>query len=80
MTDPTLDATEQLERIARQSAPPEPSWPARLGRLGIGVVAGGLLGLGLYVLVGCRTGCMITSSPVLTSLWGALVGGVAAYR
>ena len=72
--------TDDLARIALESAPPPLTWKERLGRVSIGVIAGGLLGLGLYTLVGCRTGCVITSSPILTSIYGALVGGVAAFR
>ena len=39
------------------------------------VVGGALLGFGYYQLVGCRTGaCPITSSPVVSTLYGALLG------
>jgi uncharacterized membrane protein YedE/YeeE len=48
--------------------------------LAVGVAAGGLLGIGMYFLVGCTSGCAFLSSPILSTLYGALVGGVAAYR
>lgn len=80
MTEQVRHTTADLERIAAESTPAAPSWKVRLGRVSVGVVAGSLLGLGLYWLVGCRTGCAITSSPITTSLYGALVGGVAAFR
>ena len=80
MSDHAPLDSDELARIARESAPAPPTLKARIGRVSLGVVAGSVLGLGLYVLVGCRTGCAITSSPVLTSLYGALVGGVAAFR
>ena len=39
------------------------------------VVGGGALGFAYYKLVGCRTGaCPITSSPYISTLYGALLG------
>ena len=39
------------------------------------VAGGGLLGFAYYKLVGCRTGsCPITSSPIISTLYGALMG------
>ncbi len=39
------------------------------------VVGGAVLGFAYYKLVGCRTGsCPITSSPVVSTLYGALLG------
>ena len=39
------------------------------------VVGGGVLGFAYYKLVGCRTGtCPITSSPYISTLYGALLG------
>ena len=41
----------------------------------IGVVVGAGLGLGYYFLIGCRSGaCPITSSPVSSAIYGALLG------
>lgn len=38
-------------------------------------VAGGGLGFAYYYFVGCALGgCMITSSPVLSTAFGALIG------
>jgi hypothetical protein len=39
------------------------------------VVGGGVLGFAYYKVVGCRTGtCPITSSPYVSTLYGALLG------
>ncbi len=39
------------------------------------VVGGAVTGFAYYKLVGCRTGaCPITSSPVVSTLYGALLG------
>jgi hypothetical protein len=39
------------------------------------VVGGGVLGFLYYKLVGCRTGaCPITSSPIISTLYGAVLG------
>jgi len=44
----------------------------------IGVVVGGVLGYTYYATIGCSTGaCPITSSPVVSTFWGALIGGTA---
>lgn len=41
------------------------------------VVGGGILGFAYYKLVGCRSGaCPITSSPYISTLYGALLGFV----
>ena len=45
----------------------------------IGVVLGGGLGLAYYKLVGCSTGtCPLTSNPVLSIIYGGLVGALVA--
>ena len=45
----------------------------------IGIIVGGGLGFGWYMLVGCPTGtCPLTSNPVVTIIYGAVVGGLAA--
>lgn len=41
----------------------------------LGIVIGGLLGLGYYLLIGCKSGnCAITGSPLGSMLIGSLVG------
>jgi hypothetical protein len=43
----------------------------------IGVLVGAIGGYLYYALVGCASGtCAITSSPVISSLYGALMGGL----
>lgn len=45
----------------------------------LGVAAGALVGFLYYKLVGCRTGtCPLTSSPVRSVLYWAVIGGLAA--
>jgi hypothetical protein len=54
---------------------------ARLARMALGTLAGGALGFGYYAWIGCATGtCPITSNPVIATLYGALIGGVVAFR
>jgi hypothetical protein len=49
-------------------------------KLGLGVVAGGLLGFAYYYFVGCRTGtCAITSNPTNSILYGAVMGLLVAW-
>jgi hypothetical protein len=44
-------------------------------RLALFVVGGAVAGFAYYKLVGCRTGaCPITSSPIVSTLYGALLG------
>ncbi len=43
----------------------------------IGIVLGALVGFGYYAQVGCANGtCAITSSPVNSTLYGAMMGGL----
>lgn len=43
----------------------------------LGVVAGAIGGFLYWRFVGCSTGtCPITSSPVNSSIWGAIMGGL----
>ncbi|MEI6817090.1 MAG: DUF6132 family protein [Bacteroidota bacterium] len=43
----------------------------------IGVIIGAISGFLYYHYVGCATGtCMITSKPLNSALYGALVGGL----
>ncbi len=47
-------------------------WP-----LLVGLLLGGIAGYLYNVYVGCASGtCMITSSPYLSTLWGAALGGL----
>ncbi len=46
----------------------------RLLRPAAFAVGGGLLGLLYYQFFGCRTGCPITSSPLNTMVYMAVVG------
>jgi hypothetical protein len=41
----------------------------------ISAIAGATIGLGYWYFVGCKTGtCAITSSPLNSTLYGALIG------
>ena len=43
----------------------------------LGVVIGALGGYLYWLFIGCSSGsCPITSSPLLSSLWGAVMGGL----
>ena len=43
----------------------------------IGIVLGAIAGYGYYAQVGCASGtCAITSSPVNSTLYGAMMGGL----
>ena len=47
-------------------------------RVGTGVLVGATLGFSYYAMIGCSTGgCPITSDPVVSTLWGAMIGGFA---
>ena len=42
-----------------------------------GGIVGGIGGYLYWYFIGCSTGtCPITSSPVISTLWGALMGGL----
>jgi hypothetical protein len=44
---------------------------------GIGIVFGAIVGYLYYLYVGCASGsCAITSKPLNSSLYGALMGGL----
>ncbi len=48
-------------------------------RLAIGAVVGAGLGYGWYKLVGCPTGaCPLTRHPLITILYGLVVGALVA--
>ena len=45
--------------------------------LGLGLIIGGIAGYLYWYFVGCTSGsCPITSSPVNSTLYGGLVGGL----
>lgn len=44
---------------------------------GIGIVVGAIAGYFYYLYIGCASGtCAITSKPLNSSLYGALMGGL----
>jgi len=44
-------------------------------KLSLGVVIGGLIGFAYYYFIGCKSGtCAITSSPVISTLYGVVLG------
>ena len=48
-------------------------------KLILGLVIGGGLGFAYYKLVGCAGGtCPLTSHPVISSLYGAIIGALVA--
>lgn len=52
-------------------------WVSTKKTLIAGVIIGSLLGFLHWYFVGCSSGsCMITSKPLNSTLYGALVGGV----
>ena len=41
----------------------------------IGITVGGLIGFGIYKIIGCSTGaCPITSNPWISTIYGAILG------
>jgi hypothetical protein len=49
-------------------------------KLALGVCVGGALGFAYYYFVGCRTGtCPITSSPIISTAYGSLIGGLIGF-
>jgi hypothetical protein len=48
-------------------------------RIIIGALVGGGLGFAYYKFVGCSTGtCPLTSNPIISSLYGMVVGALVA--
>lgn len=43
---------------------------------GLGVVIGGIVGYIYWCNWGCEGGCPITASPIRTTLYGAVLGGL----
>lgn len=44
----------------------------------IGILAGAIGGYLHYHFVGCNGQCLISSSPIISTLYGALLGGLSA--
>ena len=52
----------------------------RLIKLGAGFITGAALGFAYWYFIGCNSGtCAITSSPVNSTLYGAMMGLVISY-
>ena len=48
---------------------------SNLRKMGIGIVLGGVVGFAYYYFIGCKSEtCAITSSPVISTLYGVLLG------
>ena len=48
---------------------------SNLRKMGIGILIGGLVGYAYYYFIGCKSGtCSITSSPIISTLYGVLLG------
>ena len=55
------------------------NWLSKLNlkRFSIGIVIGGAIGFAYYYFIGCKSGtCPITSSPVISTLYGVLLGAI----
>lgn len=51
------------------------------GRLIIGILLGAIAGFAYYYFIGCNSGsCAITSSPVNSTVYGTLIGGVLTFK
>lgn len=48
----------------------------RFFRLSLFVLAGALVGLGYYYLVGCSGNCAVTSAPWMTMAYVGVIGGL----
>lgn len=71
-TDDTSLRAEPSESHPIQPTPKQMQSPIRLALF---VLGGAVAGYLYYRLVGCRSGaCPITSSPIISSLYGAMLG------
>jgi hypothetical protein len=43
------------------------------------VIVGGLLGYAYYYFIGCNNGCAIQSNPFLSTIYGAVIGGILSF-
>ena len=51
-----------------------------LKRLSLGVVLGAIAGYAYYYFIGCKSGtCAITSSPVISTMYGSVIGFLFAF-
>ena len=49
----------------------------KYSKLAIGALVGAALGFTYYYFVGCASGtCAITSSPIISTLYGGMMGGL----
>ncbi len=52
-----------------------------IGRIIIGAVVGGVVGYGIYKVIGCSSGaCPITSNPFISTIYGAVMGVLVSWR
>lgn len=52
-------------------------WLSKLNlkKISLGVILGGAVGFAYYYFIGCKSGtCAITSSPVISTMYGVLLG------
>lgn len=52
-------------------------WLSKLNlkKISLGVILGGAIGFAYYYFIGCKSGtCAITSSPVISTMYGVLLG------
>lgn len=49
----------------------------RFAKYVIGAIVGAAGGFAYYYFIGCKTGaCPITSNPVISSIWGGVIGAL----
>ncbi len=49
-------------------------------KLGISVILGSIAGYAYYYFIGCKSGtCAITSNPLISTGYGALIGGIWSF-
>jgi hypothetical protein len=40
------------------------------------IVIGGFIGYVYYYFIGCNNGCLIQSNPLISTIYGAVLGGI----